>query len=112
MLATAIEGEAGTGVTVVGDRPAEGRTLVIEVVRRDGGDGVAGALVDGGPFAGARTDADGRVQAEDVAPGRYALVIRATGSGTQRREVEVVAGAGDEGGGAIVHRVDIVYNAP
>jgi len=111
-LATATEVDAGTEVTLVGDRPAEGPTLVIEVVRRDGGDGVAGALVDGGPFAGARTDADGRVQAEDVAPGRYALVIRATGSGTQRREVEVAGGAGEEGGGAIVHRVDIVYNAP
>lgn len=110
-LATANEVEAGSQLALVGDRPAAGPTVVVEVVRREDGVGVAGAQVDGGPFAGARTDADGAVQAEDVAPGSYALVIRAPGSGTQRREIVVPAGA-EADGGAIVRRVDIVYNAP
>ena len=60
--------------------------------------------------AGAKTDADGMVRAEDVAPGPYALVIRGSGAGTQRHEVEVPAQP--EEGGAIVRRIDIVYNAP
>ncbi len=107
VLATATQVEAGEQVALVGDRAAGGPALVVEVVRSSDG----GALVDGGPFAGARTDAEGAVRAEDVAPGRYALVIRAPGSGTQRRELEVPAEA-SEGGGAIVRRVDIVYNAP
>jgi hypothetical protein len=51
------------------------------------------------------------VEAEDVAPGRYPLVIRAPGSGTQRREIEVPEGT-DADGEVIVRRVDIVYNAP
>ena len=110
-LATANEVEAGSQLALVGDRPAVGPTVVVEVVRREDGVGVPGALVDGGPFAGARTDAEGTVEAEGVAPGTYALVIRAPGSGTQRREIEVPAGTGEDGG-AIVRRVDIVYNAP
>lgn len=104
------ESEAGEHVALVGDRPAGGPALVVEIVGSEG-EAVPDALVDGGPFAGAKTDADGAVRAEDVAPGRYALVIRAPGSGTQRRELEVPAGA-DEESGAIVRRVDIVYNAP
>lgn len=110
-LTRAPEVEAGEHVELVGTRPAGGPALVVEVVRSSDGEAVAGAQVDGGPFAGARTDEDGTVRAEDVAPGRYALVIRAPGSGTQRRELEVPeAGAAD--GEAIVRRVDIVYNAP
>ena len=104
------EGEAGQHVALVGDRPAGGPSLVLEV-RSSEGEPVPGALVDGGPFAGARSDADGVVRADDVAPGRYALVIRVPGSGTQRRELEVPAAA-DADGRAIVRRVDIVYNAP
>ncbi len=110
-LATANEVEAGSQLALVGDRPAMGPTVVVEVVRGADGVAVAGAQVDGGPFAGARTDADGTVEAEDVAPGTYPLVIRAPGSGTQRREIEVPEGA-DADNGVIVRRVDIVYNAP
>jgi hypothetical protein len=110
-LATANEVEAGSQLALVGDRPAQGPTVVVEVVRREDGVAVAGAQVDGGPFSGARTDADGTVEAEDVAPGRYPLVIRAPGSGTQRREIEVPEGT-DADGEVIVRRVDIVYNAP
>jgi hypothetical protein len=109
-LASASEVEAGTQVALVGDRPASGPALVVEVMRESDGAAVAGALVDGGPFVGAKTDEDGAVRAEAVAPGRYALVIRAPGSGTQRRELEVPAGPAEDG--AIVRRVDIVYNAP
>ncbi len=101
--------EAGERVTLVGDRPASGPALVVEIVNSSDGEVVVGALVDGGPFSGAKTDAEGTVRAEDVAPGRYALVIRAPGSGTQRQEIEV---APEAGGGAIVRRIDIVYNAP
>lgn len=111
VLATATEVEAGEQLTMVGDRRASGPALVLELRRSDDGAAVSGAQVDGGPFAGARTDQDGAVRAEDVAPGRYALVIRAPGAGTQRRELEVPeAGAGAEP--TIVRSIDIVYNAP
>ena len=110
-LASASDVAAGEQVALVGDRPAGGPALVVEVVSSGDGEAVIGALVDGGPFAGARTDAEGTVRAEDVAPGRYALVIRAPGSGTQRRELEVPAD-NREDGAAIVQRVDIVVNAP
>lgn len=110
-LATASEVEAGAELALVGTRPAGGPALVVELVRSDDGAAVRGAQVDGGPFAGARTDEEGAVRAEQVAPGRYALVIRAPGAGTQRRELEVPrGGAGAEG--TIVRRIDIVYNAP
>jgi hypothetical protein len=111
VLATATEVEAGAQLELVGTRPASGPALVVELRRDDDGAAVSGAQVDGGPFSGARTDAEGAVRAEDVAPGSYALVIRAPGAGTQRREIEVPeAGSGAEG--AIVRRFDIVYKAP
>ncbi len=101
--------EAGEHVALIGDRPAGGPALVVEV-RGNDGELVVGASVDGGPFAGAKTDAEGTVRAEDVAPGRYALIIRAPDSGTQRQEIEVPPRP--DGAAAIVRRVDIVYNAP
>lgn len=108
-LATAAGVQAGAEVEMIGTRPAAGPTVVIEVVASSDGRPVPGASVDGGPFVGAHTDEEGTVRAEDVAPGTYALVIRTSRSGTQRREVVVAEGqAGDE----IVQRVDIVYNAP
>jgi len=111
LLATATEVEAGAQLALVGDRPASGPALVLELRRSDDGAAVSGAQVDGGPFSGARTDAEGAVRAEDVAPGSYALVIRAPGAGTQRRELEVPeAGPGAEA--TIVRSIDIVYNAP
>lgn len=110
-LAQAPGAAAGEQVELIGARPAGGPALVVEVVRSGDGEAVAGAQVDGGPFAGARTDEAGAVRAEDVAPGRYALVIRAPGSGTQRRELEVPPPRPGDGE-AIVRRVDIVYNAP
>lgn len=109
VLATATEVEAGEQLTMVGDRRASGPALVLELRRSDDGAAVSGAQVDGGPFAGARTDQDGAVRAEDVAPGRYALVIRAPGAGTQRRELEVPEAGAEP---TIVRSIDIVYNAP
>lgn len=107
-LATAQGVRAGEEVELIGTRPAAGPGLVVEVVSAADGRAVAGATVDGGPFAGARTDEEGAVRAADVAPGSYTLVIRTRG-GSQRRTLEVAeAPAGDE----IVRRVDIVYNAP
>ena len=106
---TTASAEAGGQVALVGDRPAGGPALVVEV-RGNDGELVVGATVDGEPFAGAKTDAEGMVRAEDVAPGRYALIIRAPDSGTQRQEIEVPARPDDAA--AIVRRVDIVYNAP
>ena len=101
--------EAGEHVALIGDRPAGGPALVVEV-RGNDGEPVVGASIDGGPFAGAKTDAEGTVRADDVAPGRYALIIRAPDSGTQRQEIEVPPRP--DGAAAIVRRVDIVYNAP
>jgi hypothetical protein len=100
-------GQAGEAVAMIGARAATGPALVVEVV--EDGAPLAGVVVDGGPFAGARTDEDGAVRAEDVAPGRYALVLRPPRAGTLRREVEVPEATGGE---PIVRRVDIVYNAP
>ncbi len=118
VLATATEVEAGAQLDLVGTRTASGPALVIELRRSDDGAAVSGAQVDGGPFSGARSDEDGAVHAEDVAPGNYALVIRAPGAGMQRIELEVpeadsAAGGSDSaGGGTIVRSIDIVYNAP
>lgn len=107
-LAAANDVRAGEAVEMVGTRAAAGPTVVVEVVASSDGRPVPGVSVDGGPFAGAHTDEEGTVQAEDVAPGSYALVLR-TRTGTQRRELVVAESPGDE---PIVQRVDIVYNAP
>lgn len=107
-LATAEGVRAGEAVEMVGTRAAGGPDVVVEVVGDDGRP-VVGASVDGGPFAGAHTDEEGAVRAVDVAPGTYALVIRAARAGTQRRALVVAETPGDD---EIVQRVDIVYNAP
>lgn len=83
---------AGETVTLVGQAPAPGRSLVVEVVRRGTDLPVAGAVIDGGPFTGARTDADGTVRAEQVIPGTYTLGIRVRGLGSQRGALTVPGG--------------------
>lgn len=105
-LAVAREHQAGEEVAMVGSVPALGRSVVLEVLRSGADDPVAGALVEGGPFAGARTDADGQVRAEGVLPGMYALGIRVPGQGSQRREFSVPEGGEDP----YVGHVEVIYN--
>lgn len=85
---------AGETVALVGQVPASGRPLVVEVVRRGTDQPLAGAVVEGGPFAGARTDPDGRVRAEAVIPGTYTLGIRVRGLRSQRGALTIPAGEG------------------
>lgn len=73
-LATLEDASAGDDVRLRGERIAHGPDLVIEV---DGA--MADVHVDGGPFRDARTDMEGRVRADDVMPGHYALRLRPHG---------------------------------
>jgi hypothetical protein len=56
--------------------------------------------VDGGPFVRQRTDADGRVRAQRVAPGPYILRIRVPGEPARAYDLEIPdaasVGEGDE----------------
>ncbi len=91
---------AGEEIALVGERPT-GPTIVVEVVTAAGGRAIAEAVVDGGPFARAHTDAQGAVRAEGVVPGRYSLRIQVPGGGVERREVEVPETSAD---GTVVMR--------
>lgn len=103
-LATAPGHVAGDAVSLVGQVPAIGRVVELEVVRSGSAEPVAGAVVEGGPFAGVRTDASGVARASDVLPGTYAVGIRVAGLRSQRREVTVGAG----GDGAVAVQVEVV----
>ncbi|HEY8375392.1 MAG TPA: carboxypeptidase-like regulatory domain-containing protein, partial [Nannocystis sp.] len=83
---------AGETVTLTGQVAATGRSLTVEVVRRGTDQPVAGAVVEGGPFAAARTDDDGLVRAEQVLPGTYTLGIRVRGLRSQRGALTVPPG--------------------
>lgn len=106
-LAAALGHGAGESVEMIGQVPAVGRDVVLEVVHAGSDEPVAGAVVDGGPFAGARTDPSGVVRAEGVLPGTYALGIRVPGLRSQRREF-VVAEGGD---GPFVGRLEVASGA-
>ncbi|WP_434416575.1 carboxypeptidase-like regulatory domain-containing protein [Nannocystis pusilla] len=80
---------AGETVALVGQVPALGRAVTVEVVRRGSDEPVTGAVVDGGPFAGARTGAEGTVGATDVLPGTYTLGVRVRGLRSQRAQVTI-----------------------
>ena len=95
---------AGEQVSLVGQVPAIGRVVELEVVRSGSDEPVSGAVVEGGPFAGVRTDAGGVARASDVLPGSYAVGIRVAGLRSQRRELTV----GEEGEGVVTLRVEVV----
>ena len=84
---------AGAALALRGEARAAGVAVTIAVTTSDGR-AVVGASVEGGPFAGALTDEDGRVAAEQVLPGEYALFIRPPGLRPQRHAVVI----GGEGG--------------
>ncbi|PCC67591.1 Carboxypeptidase regulatory-like domain-containing protein [Nannocystis exedens] len=86
---------AGETVALVGNVPALGRAVTVAVVRRGSDEPVAGAVVDGGPFAGARTGEEGTVGATDVLPGTYTLGVRVRGLRSQRGQVTI---PGDDAG--------------
>ncbi|MDC0715481.1 carboxypeptidase-like regulatory domain-containing protein [Nannocystis bainbridge] len=86
---------AGEAVTLVGSVPALGRAVTVAVIRRGSDLPVVGAVVDGGPFAGARTDEEGTIGAAAVLPGTYTLGVRVRGLRSQRGQVTVPA---DDGG--------------
>lgn len=86
---------AGEAVALVGSVPALGRAVTLAVVRRGTDEPVTGAVVDGGPFAGARTSSDGTVGAGDVLPGTYTVGVRVRGLRSQRGQVTI---PGDDAG--------------
>jgi len=86
---------AGETVALVGSVPALGRAVTVVVVRRGTDEPVVGAVVDGGPFAGARTSPDGTVGAADVLPGTYTLGVRVRGLRSQRGQLAI---PGDDAG--------------
>lgn len=94
---------AGESVALVGDVPALGRSVTVRVVRRGTDEPIAGAVVDGGPFAGAHTSADGTVSAAGVLPGTYALGIRVRGLRSQREQVTIPV----DGADAWTERVEV-----
>lgn len=106
-LAASLGHAAGATVELVGQVPAHGHDVVLEVVRSGTDEPIAGAAVDGGPFAGARTDPSGVVRAEGVLPGTYALGIRVPGLRTQRHELVV----GEGGDGPLAERVEVASGA-
>jgi hypothetical protein len=93
-LATSSGHLAGETVALIGQVAAVGRAVAVEVVRRGTHEPVVGAVVDGGPFAGARTDATGTVSAAEVLPGTYTLGIRVRGLRSQRGALQVGEGEG------------------
>ena len=83
--------EPGGEVGLVGTFPALGVDLTL-VVEDAAGAPVAGVSIDGGPFAGVRTDANGQTAALSVIPGTYRLRIRPPRGGAAWREVVVGEG--------------------
>lgn len=102
-LATSSGHVAGESVALVGVVPAPGRAVVIEVVQRGTDEPIAGAVVEGGPFAGRRTGPEGTVEATRVLPGTYALGVRVRGLRPQREVLTVPA----EGADGLVLRVEV-----
>lgn len=97
------EALAGADVELSGSVDAMGPDLELVILREDGRFAV-GAIVDGGPFHGERTDMKGRVRAGAVLPGRLALRVR-VGGRTERSNVEVPSGGDEET--AHPHRIEI-----
>ncbi len=81
------QAEAGADVELLGSVDAAGPDLELVVVLEDGRFAV-GAIVDGGPFHGAKTDMKGRVRAEAVLPGELALRLR-IGARSERATVDI-----------------------
>lgn len=94
---------AGELVTMVGVVPALGREVTLAVVQQGTDEPVQGAVVDGGPFSGAQTDALGVVRASEVLPGSYVLGIRVPGLRSQPGFLRV-----GEGEGELFERVEVV----
>lgn len=95
---------AGETIELIGAVPAVGHEVRLEVVRSGTDEPVVGAVVDGGPFTGARTDAEGLVRASGVLPGTYVLGIRVPGLRSQRGSLTVAEGGEDP----VSERVEVV----
>ncbi len=77
-IATASAVRPGDDVELVGQTPAAGPDVEVRVLLA--GVPAPGVRVDGGPFRGAVTDAQGRVRVEQAMPGDYVLRVRRSGS--------------------------------
>jgi len=77
----------GDRVEMKGRHSATGPDLQVEIV--EAGRPVPGLTVDGGPFAGAETDARGVVLARRVVPHQYVLRVRGPGRGASTHTVSV-----------------------
>lgn len=101
-LATA-EAEAGADIELAGSPDALGPDLELVVLLENGRFAV-GAIVDGGPFHGEKTDMKGRVRAVAALPGPLGLRVR-EGARTQRVQVEIPGV--EDAGTAHPHRIEI-----
>ena len=75
-LASADEAEPGQALELRATVEARGHELELEIVDARGG-AIEDVRVDGGPFRGARSGADGAILASRVVPGTYTLSLRA-----------------------------------
>ncbi|MCR9160525.1 MAG: hypothetical protein ACE37F_27905 [Nannocystaceae bacterium] len=85
-LATA-EAETGADVELSGSVDAHGPDLEVTVLDEDGRY-AQGAIVDGGPFRGTKTDMKGKVRMVSALPGSVTLRVR-LGPRSERVEVEI-----------------------
>jgi hypothetical protein len=83
--------EPGDEVELRTEQAARGVTLLLKIVDTSEWP-VDQVRVDGGPFAGAVSDEQGRVVASDVASGRYVLRLRAWDCPVVRAAVEITPG--------------------
>lgn len=86
---------------------AHGSTLIVEVVDVEA-EPIIGARVDGGPFRAASTDTAGRVEADEVLPGRYTVRVRRADCAAIRETIALEPGGADSG--AWVRRVQLPEN--
>jgi hypothetical protein len=101
-LAVVERASAGERVAMRGRLSATGTDLEVEIIEE--GRPVAGLTVDGGPFSGAETDAQGVVVARQVVPHRYVLRVRGPGRDASSHPVSV-------GGSAATQRFRIDLSA-
>jgi hypothetical protein len=104
-IATMVGARPGEDVVLRGELPALGRDLVVEVT--DSGRALAGARVDGGPFADARTDMEGRVRGDAVLPGEYTLRVGLPGRAPGSHRIIVPAASDQTGDAEVVATIDV-----
>jgi hypothetical protein len=104
-IATLAGATPGDDVVLRGEVPARGRDLVVVVT--DDGRALAGVRIDGGPFADARTDMEGRVRGEAVLPGEYTLRVGTPGRAPGSHRIVVPVPTESDGDAEVVAKIDV-----